>query len=79
MQAASNRIRTLRTSRNLSLAAVAATIGVDESTVSRWETGKQGVPDHRKVQLADFFGVSVAYLMGWSDGNGDGNGERVAA
>ena len=73
-----NRIRELRTSRGLSLAVLAAELGVHESTVSRWESGESGVPDRQKVRLADFFDVSVPYLMGWDAPNG-GNGERAAA
>lgn len=80
MQAPPNRIRALRTNRALSLADVATHIGVHESTVSRWESGESGVPDWRKSELADFFNVSVPYLMGWDEPNGDnGDGVRQVA
>ena len=78
MQAPTNRIRALRTSRRLSLAEVAGHIGVHESTVSRWESGETGIPDWRKSELADFFGVSVAFLMAWDEPGGD-EGVRSAA
>lgn len=73
-----NRIRALRTERGLSLAQLAAEIGVHESTISRWESGESGVPDHRKVQLADFFDVPVPYLMGWDGPDGSGGVRRAA-
>jgi transcriptional regulator with XRE-family HTH domain len=44
-----------------------------ERTICRWEAGESQIPDERKAELADVFGVSVAWLMGW-EGNG-GNGE----
>jgi transcriptional regulator with XRE-family HTH domain len=73
-----NLIRGLRTSRGMSLSLLAAAIGVHESTVSRWESGESGIPDDRKVQLADFFDVSVIDMMGWSEPDGD-DGSRMAA
>lgn len=79
MQAATpNRLRGLRTGRGLSLASLAELVGVHESTVSRWESGESGIPDPRKQQLAEMFDVSVSYLMGWDEPNGD-NGVRAAA
>lgn len=78
MQGPPNRIRQLRTARGLSLAGLAAEMFVHESTVSRWESGESGIPDHRKQQLAEFFEVSVLELMGW-DSPDDNGGQRQAA
>lgn len=46
---------------------IANAIGVDKTTYNKYETGKSQ-PDFDTVQkLADFFGVSVDYLLGRSD------------
>ena len=53
------RIRALRTARNLSQAALARMIGVDQSNVSRWERG--AVPDDAHIhKLAALAGVHPA-------------------
>lgn len=79
MQAASpNRLRALRTSKGISLAKLGVEIGVHESTISRWESGESGIPDHRKQQLAEYFHVSVPWLMGWTDGDGNDGLRSVA-
>jgi transcriptional regulator with XRE-family HTH domain len=62
-----NRILDLRVSKQVSQRKLAEALGVTESTISRWETGKQGIPDWRKQQIAEFFSVSVTYLMRWDD------------
>lgn len=73
-----NRIRELRQEQRLSQKHLADAMGVDHSTISRWEAGLVTIPDPLKAQLAEFFAVSVPHLMGWDDGNGD-NGERAVA
>jgi len=37
------------------------------STVSRWESGKQDIASHHLILLADFFDVSIDYLVGRVD------------
>lgn len=75
-----NRIRDLRVAAGLTGQQLAAALGVDAATVSRWENEVTGVPDKHKLTLAERFGVSVSHLMGWADGdNGDGNGQRIEA
>jgi ribosome-binding protein aMBF1 (putative translation factor) len=59
-----NRLRELREGRGLKPYDLAAQLRVDQTTVSRWERGGP-IPDHRKIQLADFFGCSIAEVMGW--------------
>ena len=70
-----NRLRELREENNLLAAEVAQRVGVDASTVSRWENQIGGIPDHRKQQLAEMFKVSVAFLMGWADVEIPGRGD----
>jgi transcriptional regulator with XRE-family HTH domain len=61
-----NRVRELRKARGLKPHDLAAKLRVDTSTITRWESGRGAIPDHRKIQLANLFDVSVAYVMGWS-------------
>ena len=62
-----NRIAELRETRSLTQHAIAERLGVHESTVSRWESGSCAIPDPRKQELAELFGVSVSFLMGWNN------------
>ena len=58
------RIKELRKQKKLTQKQLADKINVDCSAVTKWETGKAN-PDFEKQQfLADFFGVSVDYLLG---------------
>ena len=78
MAGSDNRLRELRTQRNLTLEALGNEIGVYPSTILRWETGHTAIPDPRKQELAEFFGVTVAYLMYWDEPNGNGGLRDVA-
>lgn len=61
------RIRELRKKMNLTQKQLAEKINVDCSAVTKWETGKAN-PDFEKQRfLADFFGVTVDYLLGRTD------------
>lgn len=62
-----NRLRELREDRDLKRYDIAALYRVDQSTVYRWEAGLSAVPDDVKLELADFYGVTVARLMGWPE------------
>lgn len=63
-----NRIKTLREKNNLTLKEVAKGAGIDFTTLSKYENG---VVKTGKVQtwkkLADYFGVSMAYLQNVDD------------
>ena len=62
-----NRIRSLREDRDLRQADVAAATGIDQRTLSNYETGKT-VPDAVAiVALAKFFRVTCDYLLGVTD------------
>ncbi|CAK1243681.1 Transcriptional regulator [Fructobacillus tropaeoli] len=63
-----NRIKELRNEKNLSLSALAKKVGVTHATLSRYETGivKTGRIELWQ-KLADFFGVDIAYIQGFSD------------
>lgn len=68
----SEKIRFLRTQRGLSLQDVADAVGVNKSTVKRWEDGviyNMGID--KLKQVAEVLGVTPAYLMGWEDESGE--------
>lgn len=59
-----DRLRTLRSRMGLYQKELAEHIGVARSTVAAWEVGTKR-PEGRTLELlADFFGVSVDYLLG---------------
>lgn len=58
------RLRDLREDRDLSQKAVANLLGVHQTTYSDYERGNLNVPIAALDQLADFYGVSVDYLLG---------------
>lgn len=62
-----NRLLALRTDADLTQLQLGAKVGVDPSTIARWETLEGSIPDARKVQLAALFGVSVDHLMCWPE------------
>ncbi len=60
-----NRLAELRRAHEVSQAALAHDLGVNTSTVWRWEHGRVAIPDAQKTELARRFGVTAGYLMGW--------------
>ena len=62
------RIRALREEKDMSLAEVARQIGIGRSTLYKYETGTiRNIPPDNIHALANFFGVTRPYLMGWTD------------
>ncbi len=57
-----NGLRYIRTRCNLSLNELADHIGVSRQALSAWENGKKEIPEQRKEQLANFFGVDKLYF-----------------
>ncbi|MDU4959079.1 MAG: helix-turn-helix transcriptional regulator [Sporomusaceae bacterium] len=62
-----NRLKTLRTSKNLSHAALGNELGVSKALVGHWETGLRLPSLETADALADYFEVSLDYLVGRSD------------
>lgn len=63
----SNTLRELRKARNISMKQLGEIIGLSESAISLYETGKRE-PDYATLtKLADYFNVTVDYLMGRSE------------
>lgn len=62
-----NRLKELRQEKKVSQKAIAEMLAVNEKTVSRWENGESNIKPEKAQQLADYFRVSVGYLLGYSD------------
>ncbi len=58
-----NRIKDLREDRDLRQSDLARETGIDQRTISNYETGKTMPDAYSLVRLADFFGVSIDYLL----------------
>ena len=59
-----NTIRKLRLERNLKQSDLAQILNVKQNTISNWETERTEVDRESTLKLADFFGVTVDYLLG---------------
>jgi len=58
------RVRELREAKGIQQKELAIDLSVSQPTISDWESGRK-VPSARSTQkLADYFGVSVDYLLG---------------
>lgn len=59
-----NRIRDLRKAAGMTMKQLGAIIGVAESTVSQYETGKREPDFETLLMLGEYFGVTVDYILG---------------
>ena len=64
MQTIGNRIRELREDKDLRQIDVSHATGIDQKTLSNYETGKTNPDSYSILKLADFFQVSTDYLLG---------------
>lgn len=63
----SERLRELRIEKQISQSELTKILGVSQRSISRWETGYRE-PDYEMLeQLADFFDVTMGYLLGTED------------
>lgn len=62
-----NRIRALREDMNLRQIDVAQETGIDQRTLSNYETGKTNPDSYAIIKLAEFYEVTCDYLLGVSD------------
>ena len=59
-----NRIKELREARGIQQKELAIDLEVTQPTISNWESGYK-IPSARSTQkIADYFGVSIDYLLG---------------
>ena len=62
-----NRLKELRQEKKLSQKEIAESLGFSLRSFQRMENGESQIKPEKAQQLADFFGVSVGYLLGYSD------------
>ena len=63
-----NRIKELRQKKGLSVRKAAEEIGISQSMLSSYENGTRAPRDDETWgRLANYFGVSISYLMGLTD------------
>ena len=63
----SDRLKKLRLEHNLSQEALGEVIGLTKAAVSMLETGQRAASIDVFIALADYFDVSLDYLVGRSD------------
>ena len=71
-----NRIKDLREDRDMRQSDLAEATGIDQRTISNYETGKTLPDAFALVRLADFFDVSIDYLLCRSN-NDFSNKEKI--
>lgn len=57
------RLRDLREDHDLTQAAVGAILGTTQQQYFKYEKGIQEIPVHHLITLADFYHVSIDYLL----------------
>lgn len=61
------RLRDLREDRDMKQADIANFLGIQQTVYSRYERGFQNIPLEHLLSLAEFYGVSVDYILGRTD------------
>lgn len=62
-----NKLKELRKLHNVSQEELSKKLSVTEKTISRWENEKTQIKPDKAQKLAEYFNVSVAYLLGYID------------
>lgn len=62
-----SKIKALREARGLTLEQVGSYIGVNKATVQRYEIGNIDIKRNTAIKLAECFGTTPSYIMGWTD------------
>ena len=62
-----NNLRKLRKEKGLSQIAVQMQTGIEQALISKYENGERVPPTETLMQLADFYGVRMDYIMGRTD------------
>ena len=61
------RLKELRKSNGISQLKLAMDLGLNQNSVSRYETGEREADYHTLIMLADYFDVSIDYLLERTD------------
>ena len=62
-----NRLKELRKEKKLTQKELAEKIGISKRTLAYWENGESQIKPEKAEKLANFFGVSIAHLLGYED------------
>lgn len=62
-----NRLKELRKAKKLTQQELADIAEVSKRTIQNWEDGTSNIKSEKAKKLADYFGVSVGYLLGYDD------------
>ncbi len=58
-----NNLKKLRKSRGYTQIAVQMKTGIEQALLSKFENGERTPPTETLVRLADFYGVSIDYIL----------------
>ncbi len=61
------RIRDLREDKDLNQTQVAKVLGMSQTGYSKYETGENDIPTEVLIKLANFYNVSVDYILELTD------------
>lgn len=62
-----NNLRKLRKERKLTQLSLQMKTGIEQALISKYETGERIPPTETLVILADFYNVSIDYILGRTD------------
>ena len=58
-----NRLKEIRKSKSISQLKLAMDLNMNQNTISRYETGQREPSINELIKIADYFNVSVDYLL----------------
>lgn len=61
------RLKELRAKRHISQVKLAMDLNMNQNSISRYETGEREADYDTLIAIADYFNVSVDYLLGRTD------------
>lgn len=61
------RLKELRKTKNISQLKLAMDLGMNQNSISRYETGERQADYETLIAFADYFNVSIDYLLGRTD------------
>ena len=61
------RLKELRKEKNISQLKLALDLSMNQNTISRYETGEREADYKTLIKIADYFNVSIDYLLERSD------------
>jgi len=61
------KLKKLRKTKNISQLKLAMDLGMNQNSISRYETGERQADYETLIAFADYFNVSIDYLLGRTD------------